>query len=124
MFNRYVIVFLLLSTIFTFVHWFASMTSLYWYYWWFDIIMHFSGGVLIALGIRAFCDFSFIRLRPTFTLLVIVLILATSSWELFEWYNGLWFDQGYIFDTIKDIIMGFSGGLLTHYILNKYTIES
>lgn len=123
MINGYVVIFLLLGSIFAFVHQIAVTASLYWYYWWFDIVMHFWGGLLIGLGVHAICTFSFIHLRPTFSLLLIMLVLATSAWEIFEWSAGLWNADTYVFDTTKDVILGFSGGLLAHLVLSRYTIK-
>lgn len=124
MVHGYVIIFLLLGSVFAFVHQVAVTASLYWYYWWFDIVMHFWGGILIGLGIHAICTFSFIHVRPILPLVLIVLAVFTGTWEVFEWSAGLWNVDTYVFDTIKDLTMGFGGGLLAHYVLNKYTIRS
>ena len=124
MLHRRVIIFLVLASSFALVHQFATTTSLYWYYWWFDSVMHFSGGMLLALGVHALNTFSQVGYRPTYPVILAVLFLFTGTWELFEWYNGLWLIEGYLFDTIKDVVLGFSGGLLTHIILSKRTIQS
>lgn len=117
-----VIIFVLLGTAFAAVHLFAIKASLYWYYWWFDIMMHFWGGILLALGVHAFCTFSRIHLKPTLKLVLLTLLLVTVSWEVFERSVGLYDPITYIFDTGKDMVIGFSGGLLAHIILKKYTI--
>lgn len=121
--NR-VIIFIVLSSIFALVHQFALKASLYWYYWWFDSVMHLSGGLLLGLGVHSITTFSRIHIKPTLPVLLIVLALVTSAWEVFEWYAGLWDTEGYVFDTIKDIALGFGGGLLAHIFLSKRTIGS
>ena len=123
MIHGYVIIFLLLSSIFAFVHYIAVAASLYWYYWWFDIVMHFWGGILLGLGVHTFSTFKHFHFRPRLSLLLIVITVATGSWEIFEWSAGLWDAETYIFDTAKDITMGFSGGLLAHLVLTRYTIK-
>ena len=117
-----VLIFVLLGTVFAGVHLFATKVSLYWYYWWFDIMMHFWGGILIGLGVHSFCTFSRINLKPTLKLVLFTLLLITVTWEVFERLTGLFVTTNYLFDTAKDIVMGFSGGLLAHIILKKYTI--
>lgn len=115
-----VIIFVLISLVFAAVHKFAVITSLYWYYWWFDIVMHFWGGVLLGLGVHAFCTFSWLHCRPTLKIVLFTLLLVTISWEVFERLTGLYDPVNYWFDTVKDIIMGFSGGLIVHTLLSKY----
>lgn len=114
-----VIVFVLLASIFAFVHVVAVVASLYWYYWWFDIVMHFWGGGLLALGVHAFSTFRLIRLRPSTRLMLITLTGATVSWEVFEFFAGLYEPTAYVWETTKDVIVGFGGGLLTHAFLKS-----
>jgi hypothetical protein len=116
-----VVTFVVLSGIFAFVHWIAVTASLYWYYWWFDIVMHLWGGALITLGVFAFSTLQLIGLRPTFTMVLLALVLTTGAWEVFEFAVGLWDPQTYLFDTSKDVLVGLSGGLLTYaFLWNRY----
>ena len=126
MVHRLVILFLLLSAIFAATHIFAMSASLYWYYWWFDIPMHFSGGILVGLGVHAFSTFSRLRFRPNLTLMLLVLAVATGLWEVFEGWAGLHDPDFSVFvlDTTKDVILGFAGGLLAHALLVRYTMKS
>ena len=97
--------------------------SLYWSIWWFDILMHFWGGILIGVGLHVLGTFSLLRLKPTLPLLILVLVVVTFSWELFEWWVSLWQPENYVIDTIIDVFLGFSGGLLAHAYLRRYKIE-
>jgi len=119
MIHGYVIVFFLLSSIFAVTHQVAVQVSLYWYYWWFDSMMHFWGGILIGLGIHALATLPHLHIKASTKLILFALAFATITWEIFEWYYGLFGVRNYIFDTSKDIVLGFSGGLLAHIILRR-----
>lgn len=116
------IIFVILSGAFAAVHLFAMKTSMYWYYPWFDIVMHFWGGVLLALGVHSFSSFSRIYIKPSLPVVLIVVLMAATTWEIFERLAGLYDPATYVFDTAKDLIIGLSGGLLAHLLIRKYTI--
>ena len=119
MIHGYILTFFLLSGIFAMTHYVAMQASLYWYFWWFDSMMHFWGGCLIGLGIHALATFADFRIKPNYKLVLTILFVATVSWEFFEYHYNLYDTRNYIFDTAKDIVLGFSGGLLTHTILRR-----
>lgn len=123
MINGLVIVFLALAAAFAVVHTFALAASLYWYYWWFDIVMHFWGGMLTSLGVHALSTFSRAPFRPTLSTVLLTLFIVTVSWEVFEWLTGLWQPEAYLVDTIHDLLLGFGGGLLAHLALRTYTMK-
>lgn len=112
-----VIAFVVFAAIFASVHSVAMSASLYWYYWWFDIVMHFWGGLLIGLGVHSVTTFRIITLRPTLKLVLATLFFMTISWEIFELWAGLYDPTTYIPDTLADIALGFSGGLFMHFIM-------
>tara|TARA_B100002051_G_C16744333_1_gene646483 strand:- start:7255 stop:7626 length:372 start_codon:yes stop_codon:yes gene_type:complete len=117
------LLFLGLSASFAFVHYVAVQSSLYWVFKWFDIVMHFWGGGLIALGVHTLCSFSRINCRANLTNVLITLLAVTTTWEIFEWFVGLYDPATYFVDTAKDVMVGFAGGLLTHSLLQRYTIS-
>ena len=121
--HKRIILFLILSVAFATTHYFAGLASLYWYFWWFDILMHFWGGILIGLGVHVFGSFSVISIRPNLLQLLVTIAMVTLSWEIFERVYGLYNPDGYILDTVIDISLGFSGGLLAHVILRRYTMK-
>ena len=123
MIHSMVVVFLVLAALFATAHAFAVYASLYWYHWWFDVVMHFWGGVLIALGLYALSTFSRWQFRPTLTMLLWTLLAVTLLWEAFEFWAGLWQPATYLADTIQDILVGFGGGLVAYLVLRRYTIE-
>jgi len=120
---RRTILFLILASMFALVHQFAVIASLYWYFWWFDILMHFWGGALIALGVFVFSGFSFSAFAPSLKITLLSLIIITVTWELFEWFVGLYEPVAYLRDTAKDLVVGVGGGLLTHGIIKTYTMK-
>ena len=94
------------------VHNLAVTTSLYWYYNWFDSIMHLWGGALVVLGVYALCALKHVPLKPTTLLVFSTLFFLMFAWELFEWKAGLFEPGFHMMETTKDIIVGFVGGLL------------
>lgn len=123
MLHKQVIIFLILALVFTGVHYLAMAGSLYWYYWWFDMVMHFWGGLLIGLGLHALSTFSSFHIRPTTKTLLLILFVMTGSWEIFEWSAGLLEPKSHLLDTAKDVVLGFSGGLLAHFTLLRYRMR-
>lgn len=117
------ILFLILAVAFATAHYFAGLVSLYWYLWWFDILMHFWGGILIGLGVYVFLGFSAINLRPKLWHVLLALLVVTISWEIFENIFGLYNPVNYQIDTMQDILIGFVGGLLAHFTLRAYTMK-
>ena len=84
-------------------------------------MMHFWGGLLIGFGVHAMTTFSFVRVRPTTLVVFLVISVTVVSWEVFEWIYGLYDPATHLIDTGSDIILGFSGGLLAHFVLaNRY----
>lgn len=105
-------IFLAVSSVFAAVHNFAVVTSLYWYYSWFDIIMHFWGGILVVLGVYAICSLKHVPLNPTTLIIFGTLVTIMVSWELFERAAGLYDPTTYVFDVSKDLFVGLVGGLV------------
>ena len=108
-------IFLLISGSFATIHTLAVATSLYWYYSWFDIIMHFWGGALVVLGVYALCSLKHVPLKPTSFIIFSTLIIAMVVWELFEWQVGLFDPHTHFFETMKDIVVGLIGGLVGYF---------
>ncbi len=112
-------IFLFIAGAFASVHMFAMYASLYWYYPWFDILMHFWGGLLIGLGLHALGTFSRINRRPNTLVVFFVAFLFVVVWEIFEWYSGVFDSVANYLDTIHDMFNGIIGALLAHQIIKK-----
>jgi predicted membrane metal-binding protein len=119
MLHPLVYLFILLGASFAALHALAVWGSLYYLIWWFDILMHSLGGVLITLGLFAIGTFSHWRRSPKFGEVLAILLIAVVTWELFEQSYGLYNPVGYVIDTTQDMILGISFGLLAYGILKK-----
>ena len=115
--------FLWLSLLFAATHLTAMTYFLYWHFWWFDILMHSWGGILIAMGIHSLATLPHVPVRATYRWLFLALFVATLSWEGFERYFGLFEADGYWVDATQDVVLAFFGGLLTHHVLLRYRMQ-
>lgn len=115
-------VFLIIATCFAVTHYVAMIGSLYWYYWWFDILMHFWGGLLIGLGVHAITTLKLVPLKPTIGLVLVAIVSAIVSWEVFEYYFNLHGTNSYVQDTALDLFLGAAGGLLAHAAIVRRTM--
>lgn len=79
---------------------------LYFYYWWYDLLLHFLGGIVLALL------FSFFTKNWKYILLGVV--LAATAWEIFEYVLHIFGvnKEGYALDTLIDYVMACVGTLL------------
>lgn len=120
----------------------ATLFFLYWRIFWFDNVMHFFGGALIAMGAIWWAFYlgsaSLSQIRPPFlfTLVFILGFVALGGiiWEFYELiidrliadkdYIQL-FGQGGLLDTLKDLLVnlvgGSAAGLVFLYERNKRT---
>ena len=90
-------------------------------FWWYDIMLHFLGGLWVALM------FQWLAARQKATVLIIPTLLAVClvgvAWEIFEILIGSPREANFAFDTSLDILMDVIGGILGYasaaYILAK-----
>ena len=92
--------------------------SLYWRIWWFDIPAHALGGISVALGAAWL---STVRGRaPTFLFCIGATILVGVAWEIFEaTFHLTEFPQDTL-DTIKDLCMDTTGGVLAFLFVRMF----
>ncbi len=89
--------------------------------------MHFLGGFWFGfstLWILFFSGYLKIPDRKTFGFFVLVAFCSSISvgiaWEIFEYIAGVTsFVDGYVFDTVKDLIMDTFGGIVSAIFLYK-----
>lgn len=98
----------------------AISFHLYWMFWWYDIILHFLGGIfvgLLVLWLRFFSGYLGTSRIPSTTSVLFFVVVATLSigigWEVFERVLGdTWSLEGYWLDTALDVILDFLGSLV------------
>ena len=99
------------------LHTVAIKFFLYWSIFEFDSIMHFLGGMFVAVSSLWFYFYSDFfdpkskKLKDFFVVAILTLAWVATMWEIFELLTGLtfvfWYD--YPYDTTLDFIMDFLG---------------
>lgn len=96
---------------------------------WFDDILHFAGGMAVAVGASLF--FARELSRGHRKLFLVVFIAGTSAiigigWEIMEWFldhtvfaGSTFRNQPGLTDTVSDLVLDTSGGLLVALIYLK-----
>lgn len=112
--NKYFWPSFLILVLVSILHWVASSEGYYWTVEWYDFMMHFLGGVWVALFSLWISGMRYGHLIKPFVKgwnLVFVTIIVGIAWELFE--VALGFNdttmQGYFGDTTQDLIMDVLG---------------
>ena len=105
------------------LHIVATLAGWYVSFWWFDIPLHFLGGMAITLSAYYLLEYfeSINKFQVTFSPLYLLLLLAFAAlaalcWELMEYAFDTLADtnlQPGMTDTIKDLTVGLIGGSLT-----------
>jgi hypothetical protein len=112
--NKYFLPSFLLLTVVAILHWIASGEGYYWTVEWYDFMMHFLGGVWVALfGLWVSHTTYGAKLRPFASArnLILFTLFVGVAWELFEIFAGFSNTAiaGYRADTIYDLIMDTAG---------------
>lgn len=104
------------------IHVVVTKAGLYERFWWFDIPMHFVGGVLVAISItlllQIFSQEKKIVLNSKileFLIIISITSLFAVSWEFMEFFFDFYFSshmQGNMTDTLKDLCMGLLGAYI------------
>ncbi len=88
----------------------------FWYYsvWWFDMPMHFLGGLWLGLvGTVIFSNPRFQSIRHKILLTLLFVFVAGLFWELFEYATDAWTGaHGFIpLDSLSDMFFDMAGGM-------------
>ena len=98
----------------------AYRYSLYWSLWWFDIGMHFLGGVLIGLLFVWIMQFLFSTHARALSLTNTLIVVLTVGivWEVFEFVVGarVFEHTAYVIDTTLDLVMDLVGALGAYFL--------
>lgn len=99
-------------------------SHLYVTYWYYDIILHFLGGVSIALSTFCITELFEIKIiKNNYWSLIPITLFAGIAWEFFEVYYDI---AGYVFgtiaynlDTVKDILNDIFGSVFVWLIIRN-----
>lgn len=108
--TRWLVAALLLCTVLAALEWWAVENFIFWKYVWFDLPMHFLGG--LALGVLAVGIINTRNVRY----FILSLLLAFVGWEVFEYVFGVPREANYAFDTSIDIVMDTLGALVAYTV--------
>ncbi len=106
------------------LHIIAIEFYLYWFYSWFDSMMHFLGGLFVGLSALWFfftSGYTQLSLRVRNIVLVagFSIILIGIGWEIFEILAGIPREDNFITDTITDLTMDALGTSIAVIIFTK-----
>ncbi len=112
---------LVVSGVLAGLNWYANAHHLYFQFWWFDIVMHFLGGVFSGLAVlwayhyfcMRICDQRKARL---FLVALMGTLIIGVAWEVFEGVAGIHLIEAHIVsDTLMDLLMDSLGALAAFF---------
>lgn len=98
------------------------VNHLYWKLWWYDILMHFLGGLWIGLASLWIYWFSGYFKTPkkdwetVFVVSILSVFVIGVGWEIFEFFIEIDFSNNYVGDTTLDMIMDLIGSFVAGFI--------
>lgn len=104
-----------LTVLIAVLHSAAIEHHLYWKFWWFDMVVHFLGGVIVSLGALWFLFLSRYVPAPSvgrngmFAIALLAIVVIGISWEVFEVLSGIPIEENFVFDTCIDLMMDLLG---------------
>lgn len=124
--HRILIPILVSATISAALHFLAVEYYLYWAYWWYDVLLHFSVGFTGGLSLYwGFFETGLIFKAPkTRAFCIVAVTLGVFAWgvawEVFEYAYGITDShEGYVQDTVNDLILDTSGAVLAALIATR-----
>lgn len=106
-------------------------TYFYWYWriWWFDMPMHFLGGLWVGLSMLwlfflsgRFSNKGEQSTKTIFAVGILSVLTVAIVWEVFEYVVQLLFPSGTpydILDTLSDIFWGITGGTIASFSFSR-----
>lgn len=116
-----------LSALIAVLHFIALEFFLYWIFPWFDLLMHFAGGFLVAcIGLWGLSRVhkSVLSKRQALITTLSVVIIVGVGWELFEYLAGLTRKDEYVLDTTGDLVADIIGGLSAYRAITYSRLRS
>ena len=95
----------------------AGIFYFYWTLGWYDYMMHYLGGVSVALLVAWFISHKSLSWGNALITIFLVTMFMGGAWEVFEYVNGITFaTEGYTLDTVHDLLMDALGALTVGYL--------
>ncbi len=106
------------------LHIVALQFFLYWMYSWFDIMMHFLGGLFVSLmTLWFFFESGYVNIYRSIQNVVIIaggsIVFIGIGWEILEVLAGIPIEENFISDTVTDLIMDVIGASIAIFIFIK-----
>lgn len=125
--KRFSIVLMILIYVILTLDLLAFKYFLYWRLWWFDVVMHFLGGVwimLVSYYIFYVSDYAkhvrhLSKKYSPFILSLSSIVFVGIFWELFELNMRVSVQANYVLDTSLDLFMDMSGWVVAYTYVNK-----
>jgi hypothetical protein len=116
----------ILSAVIAALHISAIHFFFYWLYWWLDTVVHFWGGLLIALmalwvceRFRHSCGAVCGRSRHAYVAVFSAFVFGVA-WEIFEIWAGIPLYDDYVYDTALDLVMDVVGGYVGFVVYSRW----
>lgn len=96
----------------------------YWRFSWFDLIIHFTGGITVALILFYFSKILNLKEKiKVMSLILFSTLFITISWEIMEFLiDDNLFGKNYFFDTFTDIFVALIGASIISVFSDKIRI--
>ncbi|MFA5838641.1 MAG: hypothetical protein WC849_01755 [Candidatus Paceibacterota bacterium] len=96
----------------------------YWRFSWFDLLMHFTGGVTVALILLYFSKAPGLKEKiKTASFILFSTVFIAIMWEVMEFLlDQNLFGKNYFFDTITDIFIALVGATIISIFSDKIKI--
>lgn len=105
--------------VFLIVGYFLSTTfKLFWAVWWYDLVLHGSGGLAIGLLFGSCLVVRNDGIGIVLYKTLAPVILAALTWEYVEFHRKAFFASNYMLDTMTDLMLGVAGGLAAALIVH------
>ncbi len=123
--GKYIVGLFFLIALIAILHNISLTYFLYWRFLWTDIVMHFLGGLFIALGGYLFLfDKTKFSIKEILFYTIGASLLVGLGWEVFEYvFDIVPYTKWYVPDTVSDILMDIVGGIVGFFAVFLISIK-
>lgn len=99
------------------LHILGTWLSLYWMFWWYDILVHFLASAWLAV-LASWTSLSW-QIQPRVSFVIGCVLLVSVAWELFEYEIGATHAGEMMLDTILDVAINIGGGFVGLFLAKR-----